>query len=145
MIDAIGKENLSLNWGASLPEITMPASMVAAAASSHFWISCSNTATRHSCFASFVVRPDGVVCAKARRHVPTVLLTQILPLEYFYDSTKAWRERAMDGVFHSGTLCRSNFGTAPGGGDPGTAPGGGDPGDTFSRFDLMSQKDDPEL
>ena len=87
------------------PAITMPATMTAAAASNHIWISCSNSSARESLWPAFARagrrhhrRPACGATGRAsccRRSTPT------LPL---YDSTRDWRGRAMDGVLHSGTL-----------------------------------------
>ena len=83
--------------------ITMPATMVAEAANNHMWISCPNSSVRESCWPSFFVRPDGVVTGRLRRHSAGVLVSEIDTDEPVYDSTVAWRERAMEGVLHSGT------------------------------------------
>lgn len=95
-----------LNRGSTLPEITMPATMQAAAASSHVWISCTNTSARESCFPSFFVRPDGVITGRLRRNRAGILISTVDPKARLYDSTVAWRERAMRGVLHSGRLVR---------------------------------------
>jgi deaminated glutathione amidase len=101
-----GTEAHKLNPGSTLPEITMPAAMHAAAANNYIWISCSNTSAKESCWPSFFVRPDGVVTGKLRRNVPGVLISDVDPRKKYYDSTLLWRERAMRGVFHSGKLLR---------------------------------------
>ncbi|HYX83913.1 MAG TPA: hypothetical protein VE777_02990 [Gaiellales bacterium] len=90
----------------TIPGVTMPATAVAAASSSHLWISCSNTSARQSCFASFVVRPDGLTAGRLHMNRPGVLVTAVDPERELYDSTAAWRERAMRGILHSGTLVR---------------------------------------
>ena len=90
--------------GSTLPEIIMPASMIAAAASSHVWISCPNSSTPESCFGSFFVRADGVVTGRLDRHDTGVLISTIDLEEPLRDSTKAWRGRAMAGQLHSGQL-----------------------------------------
>jgi predicted amidohydrolase len=98
----VGKENFAHNHGTTLPEITMPATMQAAAASSHMWISCPNSSAPESCWAAFFVRPDGVITGRLRRNRAGVLLSTVdteLPL---YDSTVAWRDRAMRGQLHTG-------------------------------------------
>ena len=92
------------NWGTTLPEITMPASMVAASASTHLWISCANSSRPQSCWGSFFVRADGVITGRLARNRPGVLLSTIDTDAPLYESTRPWRQRAMDGVFHSGTL-----------------------------------------
>ena len=102
----VGKEFHKLNRGTTLPEITMPATMQSAAASSHVWISCSNSSARESCWPAFFVRADGVITGRLRRNVAGVLVSQIDTNEKLYDSTFAWRKRAMNGVFHSGRIVR---------------------------------------
>jgi predicted amidohydrolase len=103
---AIGPELAPLNPAATFtyPGITMPAAMTAAAAGSHVWISCPNSSRRESCWPAFAVRADGVTAGRLRRHRAGILLTTVdtgLPL---YDSTAAWRDRALSGQLHSGTL-----------------------------------------
>ncbi|HZT96042.1 MAG TPA: carbon-nitrogen hydrolase family protein, partial [Chloroflexota bacterium] len=90
--------------GASLPEITMPATMKAAAAANHLWISCPNSSARESCWPSFFVRPDGVITGRLRRHMTGMLISEVDTEQDLYDSTAAWRDRAMRGILHSGNL-----------------------------------------
>ena len=84
----------------------MPATMLANAASNHVWISCPNSAARESCWPGFFVRPDGVVTGRLRRHATGVLVSEEDTEQEIYDSTRDWRNRAMDGIPHSGTLVR---------------------------------------
>jgi predicted amidohydrolase len=102
----VGQEFHRLNKGTTYPEITMPATMQAAAASSHVWISCSNSSARHSCWPAFFVRADGVVTGRLRRNTTGVLVSTVDTDESLYDSTRAWRGRAMRGVLHSGRTVR---------------------------------------
>lgn len=104
MQDDVGEGNRGLNPAATLPGITMPATMIAAAANNHVWISCPNSSARESCWPSFFVRSDGVVTGRLRRNTTGVLVSEVDADEEIYDSTVAWRERAMDGILHSGTL-----------------------------------------
>lgn len=85
------------------PGITMPAAMTAAAASTHIWISCPNSSARESLWPSLFVRADGVALGRLRRNRPGILLSTVDTEEDLYDSTSAWRDRALSGVFHSGT------------------------------------------
>ena len=94
------------NHATTLPGITMPATMQAAAGNNYMWISCANTSARESCWPSFFVRPDGVATGRLRRNVAGVLISRVDTREPLYDSTRAWRKRAMRGVLHSGTLVR---------------------------------------
>jgi len=106
MQDYVGAEFHRLNRGSTLPGITMPATMQAAAAANHVWISCPNSSARESAWPSFFVRPDGVMTGRLRLHTAGVLLSTVDTDEPLYDSTAAWRDRALHGVFHSGTLVR---------------------------------------
>lgn len=106
MRNQVGMRNHRWNHGTTLPEITMPAAMHSAAASNHLWISCANTSAPHSCWPSFVVRPDGVVTGRLRRNRSGILVTAIDPRTRFYDSTAPWRDRAMRAILHSGTIVR---------------------------------------
>jgi len=91
-----------LNPGKTFPELTMPASMISYAANNYLWISCSNTSAKESCWPSFFVRPDGVITGKLERNIDSILLSEIDTDIQFYDSTKFWRERAMNGIYYSG-------------------------------------------
>ena len=106
MQDYAGAGLHKLNGGSTLPGITMPAMMQATAAANHVWISCPNSSARESCWGSFFVRPDGVITGRLRLHAAGVLLSTVDTNASLYDSTAAWRARAMRGVLHSGTLIR---------------------------------------
>lgn len=102
MREEVGEDHQKFNPGSTIPGITMPATMVARAANNHMWISCPNSSTPESCWAGFFVRPDGVITGRLQRNEPGVLLSSVDTDASVYDSTDAWRDRAMDGVLHSG-------------------------------------------
>ena len=102
----VGAQFFKFNRGTTLPEITMPATMQAAAASSHIWISCSNSSAKESCWAGFFVRPDGVITGRLMKNIAGVLVSEVDTREKLYDSTAAWRDRALCGIYHSGTLLK---------------------------------------
>jgi predicted amidohydrolase len=104
MKEQVGKENHELNPGSTYPEITMPSTMIASAASSHVWISCPNSSALESCFGSFFVRADGVITGQLDRHETNLLLSTVDTEEKIYDSTRHWRERALNGILHSGSI-----------------------------------------
>jgi predicted amidohydrolase len=106
MRDTVGESVQPLNPGSTIPGITMPATMHAAAANNFMWISCPNSSARESCWPSFFVRPDGVITGRVRLHTAGILVSEVNPDAPLYDSTVAWRERAMRGILHSGTLVR---------------------------------------
>ena len=78
--------------------------MHVAAGSNYMWISCPNSAAYRSCWPSFFVRPDGVITGRLELHESGILISIVDTSARFYDSTAAWRERAMTGVLHSGEL-----------------------------------------
>jgi len=102
----IGPELRRLNRAPThtLAGITMPASMTAAAASDHVWISCPNTSAPQSCWPAFFVRADGVTIGRLRRNVTGVLVSTVDTEAALYDSTAVWRSRAIAGTLHSGRL-----------------------------------------
>jgi len=102
MESLVGEENQQFNTGTTYPEITMPATMVSYAANNYLWISCSNTSAKESCWASFAVRPDGVVNGRLEKNKKGILVTQIDTEKKFYDGAAAWRERAINGIYFSG-------------------------------------------
>jgi predicted amidohydrolase len=104
----IGSQFAVVNPAATFtyPGITMPAAMTTAAACNHVWISCPNSSARESLWPSFCVRADGITIGRLRRNVPGVLVSVVDTGLDLYDSTVAWRERAMAGVLHSGILVR---------------------------------------
>lgn len=102
----VGKANHRFNAGTTLPAITMPATLQAMAGNSYLWISAANTSARESLWPSLFVRPDGVVTGRLRRNVSGVLISEVDTKADWYDSTEAWRDRAIGGRLHSGTLVR---------------------------------------
>ena len=93
-----------LTGGTTLPGITMPAGMIAAASNNNMWISCPNSSAPRSCWPSFFVRPDGVITGALEAETEGLLVSEIDLAADIYDSTVAWRDRAIDGVLRSGEL-----------------------------------------
>lgn len=81
----------------------VPATMSCRAAENHFWVSATNSTAKPSRWASFTVRPDGAIVGKLKKHVPGVLITE-MPIRKYFDAPGPWRDRAMNGRLHSGTL-----------------------------------------
>lgn len=100
----IGDDLASLNPGLTYPGITMPATMTAAAAAGHVWISCPNSSAPESCWGAFFVRADGVTTGRLPRNRAGVLISTVDTAADIYDSTGPWRERVLAGVLHSGSL-----------------------------------------
>ena len=104
--EALGPKFAAVNQGPtfSYPAITMPAAMTTAAACNYIWISCPNSSAQQSFWPAFIVRADGVTVGRLRRNRPGILLTVVDTAAEYYDSTAAWRERAMAGQLNSGTV-----------------------------------------
>jgi len=103
---AIGPHFAALNRAPTFtfPGITMPATMTASAAANYMWISCPNSSAPQSCWPAFMVRADGITVGRLRRNVPGILVTTVDTGAELYDSTAAWRGRALAGQLHSGTV-----------------------------------------
>ncbi len=101
---ALGEGLQRFNHASTYPGITMPAMMIAEAAANHVWISCPNSSARESCWGSFFIRADGVTSGRLPRNRTGVLISTVDTEVALYDSTAAWRARAMAGDLHSGTL-----------------------------------------
>ena len=86
-------------WG-----MIVPPTMQAYAANNYMWISSNNTCARESSWPSFCVRPDGFITGRLRNHTTGVLITEIDTRKKYYDASADWRDRAMEGVLHSGKL-----------------------------------------
>jgi deaminated glutathione amidase len=102
----VGERFHKLNRASTIPGIVFPATMQSMAANNHLWISCSNSSARQSCFPAFFVRADGVMTGRLRRNVAGLLISAVDTDESLYDSTVAWRDRAIEGIYHSGTSVR---------------------------------------
>jgi predicted amidohydrolase len=74
------------------------------AANNYLWVSASNTSGRESCFASFVARPDGKILHQLKRNVTGILISRIDSSTRFTDPSGPWRDRAYEGILHSGRL-----------------------------------------
>ena len=88
-------------WG-----VIVPPTMQTYAANNFMWISANNTTARESSWPSFFVRPDGVIAGRLPLHRPAILITKIDTRGKFYDASQEWRDRAMNGVPHSGRRVR---------------------------------------
>ncbi|QFU90093.1 carbon-nitrogen hydrolase family protein [Amycolatopsis sp. YIM 10] len=86
------------------PAATMPPTMIAAAAANHVWISCPNSSAPQSAWGAFFVRADGIITGRLPRNRAGVLISEVDTDAALYDSTASWRDRAMNGILHSGTL-----------------------------------------
>lgn len=82
----------------------VPATMCCRAAENHFWVSANNSTARRSRWASFSVRPDGLIVGRLKLHRPDVLLTDMRRDTQLFDAPAPWRDAAIRGQLHSGEL-----------------------------------------
>ena len=82
----------------------VPATMQTYAAGNHMWISANNSSKPNSSWPSFFVNPEGVITGQLENDKPGVLISTVDTSADFYDASAAWRDRAIEGVYHSGTL-----------------------------------------
>jgi len=80
----------------------VPATMMCHAATNYFWVSANNSTAEFSSWASFFVRPDGLIAGRLKLHEPGVLISQADPDAGHWDASAPWRQRAMSGRLHSG-------------------------------------------
>lgn len=81
---------------------TVPATMQTYASVNHQWISAANTSRRYSAWGGFTVQPDGMIVDQLPRGRAAVLITKFEDPANFYDASRSWRKRALQGVLHSG-------------------------------------------
>jgi deaminated glutathione amidase len=86
--------------------VIVPPTIRVNAANNHMWISATNTSARESSWASFLVRPDGVVVNSLKRNRTGVVVTQVDTKKKLYDATRGGRDRALRGILNSGTLVK---------------------------------------
>lgn len=65
---------------------------------------CSNSSAKESCRAAFIVRANRVITGRLKKNVDGILVTEIDTDKKYYDSTRYWRSRAMNGIRHSGRM-----------------------------------------
>src|SRR6185503_13648888 len=80
----------------------VPATMMCHAATNHIWVSATNSTAEFSSWASFFVRPDGLIAGRLQLHEPGVLVSQVDNSADYWDASAPWRPRAMSGRLHSG-------------------------------------------
>jgi len=97
-------------------EDIVPATMQTYAANNGMRISVTNTCRKYSSLPSFFVELGGVITGRLRNHVPGVLISTMDMDTYLPDPSRPWRQRAMRGIYHSGTLkkdkrteCRTTY------------------------------------
>lgn len=79
----------------------MPVTAQARAATNHFYMSLTNSSAPNSWPCHFIT-PDGLIEAKLDPNVPGILISQIDFSEKYYDASRRFRQKALDGELSSG-------------------------------------------
>ena len=85
----------------------VPATMQTYSANNSVWIVANNSSRPYSCFPGFFVDPEGNIIGRLANNRPGVLIRTVDSSGKFYDASGAWRDRAVNGTYHSGTLVKS--------------------------------------
>ena len=86
----------------------MRQTMQARAATNAFWFSGANASGRSQCYPSVFVQPDGEIVASLRQHRAGVMVNLIRTRQTFYDPAGPYRELAMGGAMHNGSVVRDS-------------------------------------
>ena len=85
---------------------TVPQAMQTYAANNCVWISNNNSCRPVATRGSFFVQPDGQIIQRLCKHRSGVMINTIDTKAKFYDASEHWRDRALRGIYYSGTLVR---------------------------------------
>ena len=90
--------------GPNIHTTIMRPTIQARAATNYFWISANNSSAFYGSWPSVFVQPDGVIAESLPFNRAGVMVNTVDTTQQLYDASKRWRDRAMNGVFHSGEL-----------------------------------------
>lgn len=79
----------------------MPVTAQARAATNHFFMSLTNSSAKHS-WPCHVITPDGLIAEKLPADEPGVLVYTIDVEKKYYDASKPFRDKAIEGILNSG-------------------------------------------
>jgi len=86
--------------------VIMRASVQARAATNAMWVSAPNASGHYQEWPSIFVTPDGIVESSLRQNRPGFMINTVDTDKDYYDPSKPYRNRAMRGILHSGTLVK---------------------------------------
>ena len=85
----------------SIHPVIMPVTSQARAATNYFYISLTNSSAQESWPCHFIT-PDGLIQNKLAPNVPGILISSVDISQKFYDASKPFREKAINGILNSG-------------------------------------------
>jgi len=86
--------------GSIHPKI-MPVTAQARAATNHFYMSLTNSSAANSWPCHFIT-PDGLIQEKLQTDLPGILISAVDLSEKYYDASRHFRDRALEGTLTSG-------------------------------------------
>jgi len=72
----------------------------------YLWVSMNNSAGPHSQWPSVMIQPDGAILASLRVNRAGMMVNTIDTTRTYYDASAPYRDRALRGILHSGTLVK---------------------------------------
>ena len=84
----------------------MRTTMQARAATNYVWVSGNNSSKYYSSWPSVLIRPNGEIAGQLRPNRAGVMVNTIDTNKKLYDASGAYRDRAMNGILHSGRVVR---------------------------------------
>lgn len=85
----------------SIHPVIMPVTSQARAATNYFYISLTNSSATESWPCHFIT-PDGLIQNKLPLNEPGVLIGEVDLSKNFYDASKSFRDKALNGILNSG-------------------------------------------
>ncbi len=92
--------------GPGIHNLIMRQTVQAHAGINYFWISANNSSGYYSRWPSILIRPDGSIAASLRQNRAGMMVETIDTIHSYYDASRPFRDRAMRGILHSGTLVK---------------------------------------
>jgi predicted amidohydrolase len=90
--------------GPTIHTIIMTRTVQAMAAMNYMFVSAPNACGYYGLWPSVFVQPDGKVASRLKWHRAGVAVDVVDTRKKYYDASRLFRDRAMRGVLHSGTL-----------------------------------------
>ncbi len=89
----------------SIHPVIMPRSAQVRAATNYFYMSLANSSAPES-WPCYFILPDGLILNKLELNKPGILISDVVVSDRYYDASKPFRDKAMEGQLHSGETVR---------------------------------------
>ncbi len=92
--------------GPNIHTVIMRPTLQARAATNHIWACATNTAASFATWPGVVISSDGVIKGSLRMNRAGLMVNTVDTTKKYYNAGAPWRDRAIRGVLHSGTVPR---------------------------------------